>query len=87
MGRAITHSAVGLMLVWQTRPFSCEGEEASKGHLILKYNSPFHVDQWNVEGLLIKRDVTAGVHSSAILGYFNITDYGDKGHNQSSAAP
>ena len=50
-------------------------------------NSPFHVDQWNVEGLLIKRDVTAGVHSSAILRYFNITDYGDKGHNQSSAAP
>ena len=51
-----------------------------------KYNR-FHVDQWNVEGLLMKRDVTAGVHFSAILGYFNITIYADKGHNWSSAAP
>ena len=50
-------------------------------------NSPFHVDQWNVEGLLMKRDVTAGVHFSAILGYFNITIYGDKGHNRSAAVP
>ena len=35
---------------------------------ILTFNSPFHVKQWNVVAVIIKRDVTAGVHSSAILG-------------------
>ena len=32
----------------------------------------------------MKRDVTAGVHSAAILGYFTIAVYGDKGHDLKS---
>ena len=35
----------------------------------------------------MKRDVTAGVHSAAILEYFTIAVYGDKGHDLKSVAP
>ena len=37
-------------------------------HVYDNTNSPFHVKPWNVATWIIKRDVTAGVHSSSILG-------------------
>ena len=35
------------------------------------YNGPFHVSQKNVQRAVMKRDVTSGVHSCAILEYFS----------------
>ena len=43
------------------------------------YNRPFHVKQWNVGSRLIRRDVTAGVHFSAILLQIYIAAYGKMG--------
>ena len=43
--------------------------------VLLTLNRPFHVKQWNVSAVIIKRDVTAGVHSLAVLGYFTILVY------------
>ncbi len=39
-------------------------------------NSPFHVRLRNVLCAVIERDVTSGVHSCAILGYFTIAANG-----------
>ena len=41
--------------------------------LTARLNSPFYP---RVSYAIIKRDVTAGVHSCAILGYFTIVTYG-----------
>ena len=42
-------------------------------------NRPFHVKRWNVGSRLIRRDVTAGVHFSAILLRIYIAAYGKIG--------
>ena len=44
--------------------------------IITLCNRPFHVKRWNVGSLLIKRDVTAGVHFRAILSRIYIAAYG-----------
>ena len=42
-------------------------------------NRPFHVKRWNVWSRLIRRDVTTGVHFSAILLRIYIAAYGKMG--------
>ena len=42
-------------------------------------NRPFHVKRWNVGSRLIRRDVMAGVHFSAILLRIYIAAYGKMG--------
>ena len=41
-------------------------------HCPMNSNKPFHVRLRYAQGPIIERDITSGVHSSAILEYFTI---------------
>ena len=44
---------------------------------VITNNSPFHVRYQGIHYSIIERDVTAGVHSVAVLGYLSTAFYGN----------